>query len=1041
MSIDKEKIKKFIGIFVVVIGAAFVGMSILARKKKPLSIYEDDKKQKNPFEGKKVILIEDDNDRENADGVKGHLESVGDSEYNPSFYEKHVKRAIDVVLSFGGLVVLSPVFVAIALAIKIEDPGPVLFTQKRIGQNKRYFKLHKFRSMKMNTPHDVPTHQLENPEQYITKVGKFLRAHSLDELPQIWDIFIGNMSVIGPRPGLWNQDLLIAERDKYGANDVKPGLTGWAQINGRDELEIPDKARLDGEYVSKVGLWMDFKCFLGSIHVFGKDKSVIEGGTGEMKKQAVGRHYTDGKSDDELIGHIGFGEPVRVDKNGHKRVLITGAGSYIGESFRAYAAEHYVDNFTIDAVDMIDPAWRDMDFSSYDIVYHVAGIAHADLGNVSDEIKEKYYAVNTDLAIEVAEKAKADGVKQFIFMSSIIIYGESAPYGVKKVVDKHTVPCPANFYGDSKLQADVGVRELADENFKVIVLRPPMIYGKGSKGNYPTLAKLAKKLPVFPDVKNERSMLYIENLCEFLYQVMLVEEIEENSVVLIPQNAEWIMTGDMVQKIAGVNGRKVRKLRILNPAVLVAGKAPGQIGGLVNKAFGNSCYTHSLSIYPGIEYQKVGLSESICRTEGNSRESADSKEDHIQCCDHKESDVSTPKHILVISQYFYPETFRINDMATEWVKRGYKVTVLTGIPNYPMGKFFDGYGYIKKRRETWNGIDIIRIPLIPRGNSSIGLVANYGSFVISGLFKNLTSNIKADYVFTFEVSPMTQALIGCWYAKKHHIPHYLYVQDLWPENVIIVTDISDRTVIGAINKMVDYIYKNTDEIFATSPSFVDAICNRKVKVNREKVHYWPQYAENFYKPMEKGTVEEIPDDGSFKIAFTGNIGTAQGLDVLPKTAELLRNENIRFVIVGDGRYQAEFEKEIIERGVQKQFIMIPRQPAERIPELLSVCDTAFLSFKSDPLWAKTIPAKLQSYMACGMPIIASAEGETRRIIEEAGCGICCGIGNAEELAKGIDRLIKADLKLLGENSRSYYENHFDKKKLMDEIEEFFKLER
>ena len=197
MSIDKNKIKKIIGVSMVAIGAAFVGMSILARKKNPSSVYEDDREQKNPFEGKTVVLVEDENDKENADGVKGHLEAVGDSEHNPSFYEKHVKRAIDIVLSFGGLVVLSPVFAAIALAIKIEDPGPVLFTQKRVGQNKRYFKLHKFRSMKMSTPHDVPTHQLENPEQYITKVGRFLRAHSLDELPQIWDIFIGDRGIIG----------------------------------------------------------------------------------------------------------------------------------------------------------------------------------------------------------------------------------------------------------------------------------------------------------------------------------------------------------------------------------------------------------------------------------------------------------------------------------------------------------------------------------------------------------------------------------------------------------------------------------------------------------------------------------------------------------------------------------------------------------------------------------------------------------------------------------------------------------------------------
>lgn len=615
MSIDKKKIKKIIGISATVLGATFIGMSILARKKKLSSIYEDDKEQKNLFEGKKVVLIEDENDKENADGVKGHLKTIGEVNYNPSFYEKHVKRAIDVVLSFGGLVVLSPVFAVIALAIKIEDPGPVLFIQKRVGQNKRYFKLHKFRSMKMSTPHDVPTHQLENPEQYITKVGKFLRTHSLDELPQIWDIFIGNMSVIGPRPALWNQDLLTAERDKYGANDVKPGLTGWAQINGRDELEIPDKAKIDGEYVKKMGLGMDIKCFLGSLHVFGKDESVVEGGTGERKKQSVGRHYTDGKSDDELIGHIGFGEPVEVDKEGHKRVLITGAGSYIGESFRAYAAEHYPDNFTIDAVDMIDSAWRDMYFSSYDIVYHVAGIAHADVGNVSDETKEKYYAVNTDLAIEVAKKAKVDGVKEFIFMSSMIVYGESALYGIKKVIDENTVPSPANFYGDSKLQADTGVRDLADDQFKVIVLRPPMIYGNGSKGNYPTLAKLAKKLPVFPDVDNERSMLYIENLCEFLCQIMLVKEFLQTAVVLIPQNAEWTRTSEMVKEIAEVSRRKIRCFKALNPAVVVASKVPGKVGGLVDKAFGNMAYDLAISDYDGIVYRIADLKKSLEATE------------------------------------------------------------------------------------------------------------------------------------------------------------------------------------------------------------------------------------------------------------------------------------------------------------------------------------------------------------------------------------------------------------------------------------------
>lgn len=282
---DKKKLGKAALITGAVLGTSFVVLNAIAKKKKPDSVYDNEPEQKNPLEGKNVVFVEDENDKENADGVKGHLVAVGDTEYVPSFYEKYFKRGIDVALSFGGLVALAPVMGAIALAIKIEDPGPVLFTQKRLGQNKQYFKLHKFRSMKMCTPHDVPTHMLDNPDQYITKVGKFIRAHSLDELPQIWDIFVGNMSVIGPRPGLWNQDLLTAERDKYGANDVKPGLTGWAQINGRDELEIPDKAKLDGEYVRKIGPGMDASVFLGSLHVFGKDDSVVEGGTGEIKKE------------------------------------------------------------------------------------------------------------------------------------------------------------------------------------------------------------------------------------------------------------------------------------------------------------------------------------------------------------------------------------------------------------------------------------------------------------------------------------------------------------------------------------------------------------------------------------------------------------------------------------------------------------------------------------------------------------------------------------------------------------------------------------
>ena len=201
-------------------------------------------------------------------------------------YKSFIKRMIDLVLSLIGLLVLLPVFLIVAIAIKIDDPGPVLFQQKRVGLHKEHFNLYKFRSMKVNTP-DVPTHLLENPQQYISRVGKFLRKTSLDELPQLVNIIKGEMSVIGPRPALWNQFDLIAERDKYGANDVRPGLSGWAQINGRDELEIPVKAKLDGEYVEKLSFLFDVKCFFGTITAVLREDGVVEGGTGAIAKDAA----------------------------------------------------------------------------------------------------------------------------------------------------------------------------------------------------------------------------------------------------------------------------------------------------------------------------------------------------------------------------------------------------------------------------------------------------------------------------------------------------------------------------------------------------------------------------------------------------------------------------------------------------------------------------------------------------------------------------------------------------------------------------------
>ena len=264
-----------------------------------------------------------------------------------------------------------------------------------------------------------------------------------------------------------------------------------------------------------------------------------------------------------------------------KKILITGANSYIGMSFEKYMAQ-WPEKYQVDTVDMIDGTWRQKDFSEYDCVYHVVGIAHSDNGKISPEKAKLYYAVNTDLTVETAKKAKADGVKQFIFMSSAIVYGESAPIGKIKLITKDTPVAPANSYGDSKVQAELGILPLNDDSFKVVILRPPMIYGPGSKGNYPVLSNLAKNLPLFPKVNNQRSMLYIDNLMEFVR--LMVENGEQG--IFWPQNAEYSNTTELVKLIAKANGKAI----VIIPGLTWALKLLSHVTGLVNKAFGSLSY-------------------------------------------------------------------------------------------------------------------------------------------------------------------------------------------------------------------------------------------------------------------------------------------------------------------------------------------------------------------------------------------------------------------------------------------------------------------
>lgn len=285
-----------------------------------------------------------------------------------------------------------------------------------------------------------------------------------------------------------------------------------------------------------------------------------------------------------------------------KKILITGANSYIGTNFEKWLKQ-WPDEYKVNTVDMIDGTWKEKSFSEFDVVFHVAGIAHV---SADPKMENLYYKVNRDLTIETARKAKVDGVKQFIFMSSIIIYGDSSHINYKRVIDKNTVPTPSNFYGRSKLQAEEGILPLQDDNFNVVVIRPPMIFGKGSKGNYPRLAKMAQKLPIFPDVKNERSMLHIDNLCEFL-RLMIVNE---ESGIFYPQNSEYVETSELVKLVAEIHGKKIRLTKVFNGLLRLMGKK----SGIINKVFGNLVYEKSMSEYKEI-YRIRNLREAVNKTE------------------------------------------------------------------------------------------------------------------------------------------------------------------------------------------------------------------------------------------------------------------------------------------------------------------------------------------------------------------------------------------------------------------------------------------
>lgn len=598
-------------------------------------------------------------------------------------YKKCGKRLLDILLSGIGILVLSPLYLILAVAIKLDDPGPVFFRQKRVGIHKTYFEILKFRTMKCSTPHDMPTHMLKNPEQYITRVGRVLRKTSLDELPQIFQIFTGKMSIIGPRPALWNQFDLIEAREQYGANDVRPGLTGWAQINGRDELPIDVKAKLDGEYVEKLSFSFDCRCFFGTIRSVLRHDGVVEGGTGSMEEAA-----------------------------------------------------------------------------------------------------------------KAAESGK--------------------------------------------------------------------------------------------------------------------------------------------------------------------------------------------------------------------------------------------KKILVVCQYYPPEPFRVGDLCRGLVQRGHEVMVLTGYPNYPEGKLYDGYGRGKHTDEVVDGVRIYRCYTVPRGSSAIKRLLNYYSFAWSSTRYVRSGRCLAadgkpfDVVLCNQLSPVLMARAAAVYGKKYRIPKVLYCLDLWPDSLVAGGVSRASFLYRWFLRESRKLYSQMDHILLASDAFREPFTS-ELDIPMNKLEYLPQYAEALFVP---GWTEK--DDSSCTLGFAGNLGEVQSVETILTAARLLEDEPIRFQIAGGGTNQARLEQ--LGRDLPN-VRFCGRMDVAQMPEFYRQCDAMLVTLKRDPILSLTLPGKVQSYMAAGKPVLGAIDGETARVIREADCGECVPAEDAQALAEAIRRFLACrNKRVMGENARRYYEANFTRKSFLDHLE-------
>jgi glycosyltransferase involved in cell wall biosynthesis len=406
--------------------------------------------------------------------------------------------------------------------------------------------------------------------------------------------------------------------------------------------------------------------------------------------------------------------------------------------------------------------------------------------------------------------------------------------------------------------------------------------------------------------------------------------------------------------------------------------------------------------------------------------------------------------ILIVSQYFWPENFRINDLVTSFLEKGHEVTVLTGLPNYPDGDLLPEFKKNSATFSEYHGAKIIRIPHILRGKSKFHLVMNYLTFVISasilGIWKLRKNNF--DVIFVFAVSPITMAIPAIFLGKLKRIPIFLWVQDLWPETLSAVGVIKSPFLLKLVGHLVRWIYEKCDYILMQSRAFLPSIAAHCSTAHKEgKVLYFPNWAEPIFSQNNDAS-EAYPtslqrDDHYFTILFAGNIGDAQDFPAILDAAEKIKgNLNIRWIIVGDGRAFDWVYDEVSRRGLTEQVKLMGRFPVEAMPEFFSAADVLLVTLKSDDIFSRTVPGKLQSYLAAGKPILGMLDGEARAIVDESGAGMSCASGDSTQLAQcalRMSTLMKEELIVMGEKGRQYYQLHFDRDTLMTKLEHYFQL--